>query len=221
MNKTVLAVSAALLPFAATAAPNDQPGAPGYTYIQGDYIIDGETGGVDADYDGYGLEGSLTITQHVFINARYDWVDTDNRSLDGNRGSVGVGVNDFFDYGGADGTGLGYYGQVSYERLALEDVTGTGEGDANANGYGADAGLRWRVHPRLEINPHIGWVDYGDVDDDIDLGDADGMRYGVRAIGRVSDNFAVTAAYESSDVETSRRDIGFDDEFRVGARLNF
>lgn len=219
MKKAVIAIGAGLLPLAAVAAPNDQPGAPGYTYLQGDYVLDGDAGGVDSDYDGYGVEGSLTITRHVFVNAKYDWLDVDSRGLDANRGSVGVGLNDFYDYGGADGTGIGYYGQVSYERLSLDDVGGSG--DADANGYGADAGLRWMVHPRIEINPHVGWVDYGDVEDDLDLGDADGMRYGVRALGYVTDDLALTAEYRASDVETDRRDIGFDNEFRVGARVNF
>jgi hypothetical protein len=219
MNKAAIAVSVSLIPFAATAAPNDQPGAPGYTYVQGDYIADGDASGVNRDYDGYGLEGSVAITRHVFVNGKYDWLDVDGSSLDANRASVGVGLNDFFDYGGAEGTGIGYYGQVSYERLALDDING-GQ-DADANGYGADAGLRWMVHPRIEINPHVGWVDYGSVEDDVDFGDADGMRYGVRMLGYLSDNVALTAGYRASEIETDRADIGFDDEFRVGARMNF
>ncbi|MES1928491.1 porin [Salinisphaera dokdonensis CL-ES53] len=219
MNKVAIAVSATLIPFAATAAPNDQPGAPGYTYVQGDYIPDGDADGTGNDYDGYGVEGSVTITRHVFVNGKYDWLDVDGSSLEANRASVGVGLNDFFDYGGAEGTGIGYYGQVSYERLALDGINGGDEADAN--GYGADAGLRWMATPRVEINPHIGWVDYGDVEDDVNLGDADGIRYGVRALGHVTDELALTASYSASEVETARRDIGFDNEFRVGARMNF
>ena len=219
MKKVAIAMSITLIPFAATAAPNDQPGAPGYTYLQGDYIPDGDANGIGNDYDGYGVEGSVTITRHVFVNGKYDWLDVDGSSLDANRASVGVGLNDFLDYGGAEGTGIGYYGQVSYERLALDGVAGNEEADAN--GYGADVGLRWMAHPRVEINPHVGWVDYGDVDDDVNLGDADGVRYGVRALGYVADDLALTAAYSASEIETARRDIGFDNEFRVGARMNF
>lgn len=217
MNKTALALSVSLAPMAALAAPNDTPGAPGYTYLQGDYVVDGDVSGTDRDFDGYGVEGSVAITRHVFVNGKYDWLDVDGASLDADRASVGVGLNDFYDYGGAQGTGLGYYGQVSYERLALND----GRDKADANGYGADVGLRWMVHPRIEINPHLGWVDYGDVEDDVNLGEADGMRYGVRALGYVATNVALTAEYRSSDVETSRGDLGFDDEIRVGARVNF
>ena len=75
------------------------------------------------------------------------------------------------------------------------------------------------VDRQIEINPHVGWVDYGDLGSG--LGDADGVRYGVRALGYLNEAVALTADFQASDIETSRRDIGFDNEIRVGARVNF
>ncbi|MES1940835.1 porin family outer membrane protein [Salinisphaera sp. T5B8] len=218
MNKTLLALSVSLVPMVGIAAPNDTPGAPDYSYVQGDWIVDGDAHGTGHDYDGYGIEGSVAITPNVYVNGRYDWVDVDSSAFDANRTSIGVGANDFYDFGRGDGTGVGYYGQVSFERLNLDDLPGSND-DADANGYGADVGLRWMVDPRIEINPHVGWVDYGDLGSG--LGDADGVRYGVRALGYVNDALALTADFRASDIETSRRDIGFDNEIRVGARVNF
>jgi hypothetical protein len=75
------------------------------------------------------------------------------------------------------------------------------------------------VDRQIEINPHVGWVDYGDLGSG--LGDAEGVRYGVRALGYLNEAVALTADFQASDIETSRRDIGFDNEIRVGARVNF
>ncbi|MES1931245.1 Outer membrane protein, porin family [Salinisphaera shabanensis T35B1] len=217
MKNTVIALGLAVVPLVGFAAPNDTPGAPSYSYFQGDWVVDGNAHGTGQDYDGYGLEGSVAITPNVFVNGRYDWLDVDSSSFDANRTSVGVGANDFYDFGRGDGTGIGYYGQVSFERLNLENVPGTG--DADSNGYGADVGLRWMVDRQIEINPHVGWVDYGDLGSG--LGDAEGVRYGVRALGYLNEAVALTADFQASDIETSRRDIGFDNEIRVGARVNF
>ncbi|MBS61693.1 MAG: hypothetical protein CMN27_01935 [Salinisphaera sp.] len=219
MKNTAIALGLAVVPLVGFAAPNDTPGAPSYSYFQGDWVVDGNANGTGQDYDGYALEGSVAITSHVFVNGRYDWLDVDSSSYDANRTSVGVGANDFYDFGRGDGTGVGYYGQVSFERLNLDDVPGTGGRDADSNGYGVDAGLRWMVDRQIEINPHVGWVDYGTLG--AGLGSADGMRYGVRALGYVNDAIALTADFEATDIETANRDLGFDNEIRLGARVNF
>lgn len=220
MKKIAIAMSVAALPFAAFAAPNDQPGAPSYTYVQGDYIPAGDADGTGHDYDGFGFEGSAAITSHVFVNGRYDRLDVDHSSEDVNRGSIGVGLNDFYDYGGPEGTGIGYYGQVSYERLELNDVRG-GD-DATGTGYGVDAGLRWMVDPRVEINPHVGYADFGNISGDgTNFGDADGMRYGVRTIGYLTDNVALSAEYVKTDYDIGYANQDFDNEVRVGARYAF
>ena len=219
MKKTALVLGMAILPLTGFAAPNDTPGAPDYTYAQGDWIVDGNAHGAGEDYDGYGLEGSVAITPNVFVNGRYDWLDVDGSSYDANRTSIGIGLNDYYDFGRGDGTGVGYYGQVSFERLNLENVPGTGGRDADSNGYGADIGLRWMVDRQIEINPHIGWVDYGTLG--AGLGSTDGVRYGVRALGHLNDTIALTADFQASDIETANRDLSFDNEIRLGARVNF
>ena len=125
MNKAAILISASVLPFTALtaiAAPNDQAGAPSYTYFQGDYIPDGSLEGTSNDYDGFGFEGSAAITDHVFVNGRYDRLDVDNSRTDVNRGSVGVGLNDFYDYGGPQGTGVGYYVWNEWNNLDLTSV---------------------------------------------------------------------------------------------------
>jgi len=223
MKKAAILISASVLPFVAftaSAAPNDQPGAPSYTYFQGDYIPDGSLEGTSNDYDGFGFEGSAAITNHVFVNGRYDRLDVDNSRTDVNRGSVGIGLNDFYDYGGPQGTGVGYYGTVSYERLGLRNVRGSD--DATGTGFGVDAGLRWMVDPRVEINPHGGYVDYGSVSGDgVNYGSPDGWRYGVRTLGYLSDNVALSAEYSATEYDIGNQGLDFDNEIRVGARYAF
>ena len=220
MKRVAIVLSAGLLPFAAFAAPSGAGHAPDYSYVQGDYIPTGNLHGTGNDYNGFGLEGSAAVTPNVFLNGRYDRLDVDNIDTDFNRGRLGVGANGFYDYGGADGTGIGYYGTVSYERLELRDIAGSA--DATGTGYGIDAGLRWMVDPAVEINPSVGWADYGSISGDgVDLGDAEGFRYGVRTLGHLSDSVAVSAEYRRTNYDLGGPDLDFDNEVRVGARYTF
>ena len=218
-RQAVILIGAACVPFAAMAAPTSAEG-PSYTYVQGDYIPHGKVDGADADYDGFGLEGSAAIVPHVYVKGRYDRLDVDDSRTDVDRGSLGVGLNDFYDYGGAEGTGIGYYGQVSYERLQFDDVVGSA--DTSATGYGIDAGLRWMVDPAIEINPNIGYVDYGrNSGDGVDLGKGDGMRYSLRTLGYLTDNLALSAEYAKTDYDIGSAGLDFGNEVKVGARYSF
>ena len=41
MKNTVIALGLAVVPLVGFAAPNDTPGAPSYSYFQGDWVVDG------------------------------------------------------------------------------------------------------------------------------------------------------------------------------------
>ena len=92
MKNTVIALGLAVVPLVGFAAPNDTPGAPSYSYFQGDWVVDGNAHGTGQDYDGYALEGSVAITPNVFVNGRYDWLDVDSSAFAANRTSIGVGA---------------------------------------------------------------------------------------------------------------------------------
>ena len=219
MKKTAILLGAACVPFAAMAAPTT-PEGPSYNYVQGDYIPDGNLKAIGPDYEGYGLEASVDLAPNLYTKGRIERLDADNSRVDVNRGSLGLGLHDFYSYGGADGTGVGYYGQVSYERLELQNVVGNA--NTTATGVGVDVGLRWMVDPAVEINPNIGYVKYGrNSGDGVSFGKADGMRYSMRALGHITDNVALSAEYAKTDYDISPADIDFDNEVRVGARYSF
>lgn len=224
MNRIALLLGACLVPVTAMAqsynAPRVPTAEPGYDYIQADYLADGDMRGVSRDYGGYGIEASTDLAPNVFVHGRYDRLITDGSGSNVNRASLGIGFHDFYDYGGPRGTGMGYYGTVSYERLGLRDFVGSR--DATGTGFGLNAGLRWLVDPRIEINPSLGYVDFANISGDrLNYGSPDGWRYGVRVLGTVTDGFALSAEYAKTDYDIGRRSIDFTNEVRVGARLTF
>jgi|AntDeeMinimDraft_5_1070356.scaffolds.fasta_scaffold20958_2 hypothetical protein len=225
MRKTAILLGATLLPFGAFAAPLGSTAVssdgPSYNYIQGDYIADGDLRGTNKDYYGGGVEASAEIAPHVFVNGRYDRLNVQNDQTNVNRGRLGVGVADFYNYGGKPGTGVGYYGQVSYERLGLKDIR-NGSADATGTGGSVDLGLRWMVDPAVEINPSVGYAKFGRISDGgTSLGKAKGMRYSLRTLGYLTDNVALSAEYAKTDYDISKANIDFDNELRFGARLTF
>lgn len=224
MNRIAILVGASLVPFVAMAQPYNQsrvPTAqPSYDYVQVDYLADGDMRGVSRDYDGYGIEASTDLAPNVFVTGRYDRLISDGSGRNVNRGSLGIGFHDFYDYGGPRGTGMGYYGTVSYERLGLRDFVGSR--DATGTGFGLNAGLRWLVDPRIEINPSISYVDFSNISGDrLNYGSPDGWRYGARLLAYVTDGFALSAEYAKTDYDIGPRHIDFTNEIRVGARLTF
>lgn len=221
MKKTVLLLGAAILPFSALAAPYGSIDKPSYNYVQGDYIPDGDLRGSSNSYYGGGVEASAEVASHMFVNGRYDRLNIQSDQTNVNRGHLGVGVQDFYDYGGGDGTGLGYYGQISYERLSLRDIH-NGSADATGTGAGVDLGLRWLALPNIEINPSIGYAKFGRISHhDTSLGKAKGMRYNLRTLAYLTDNVALSAEYAKTDYDISKANIDFDNEIRMGARLTF
>lgn len=228
MKKAAFILGATMLPAASVmAAPSfltstTQTDGPGYTYLQGDYIPEGKLDGSGHDFDGFGFRGSYQLPAHMIVQGGYDRLNIDNSGEDVNRAFIGVGAEGFYDYGGRQGTGIGYYGTVNYERLGLRNAVGAD--DATGTGYGVTAGLRWMVDPQVEINPHATYVDYGSVSGGrADYGSPDGFKYGVQLVGYLDQDqhYALTAGYDRSDLNMGRNDEDFHNEVNVGARYNF
>lgn len=233
MKKAAFILGASLLPAVAMAAPSfltstETTEGPGYTYAQGNYIPQGKLDNTQNDYTGYGFDLSYQLPAHLILQGGYDRLNVKdaysfgNAPSDINRANVGLGGEGFLEYGGKEGTGLGYYGTVSYERIEFRNVVGGA--DATGSGFGVNAGLRWMVDPSVEINPHASYVDYGSVSGDgLDAGSPDGFNYGLQLIGYLDDDqhFGLTAAYDRSDVEYGNTDVSFHNEVSLGARYTF
>lgn len=233
MNKTALILGLSLLPAAAMAAPSfltstESTDGPGYTYAQGKYIPEGTLDDSGHDYTGYGFKGSYQLPAHMIVQGSYDRLNVkdayrgDSIGNKINRANIGLGGEGFYDYGGQDGTGVGYYGTVSYERIGFRNVGGTP--DATGTGFGLNTGLRWMVDPSVEINPHASYVDYGKVSGGgVDLGSPDGFKYGMQVVGYLDDDqhVGLTAGYDRSDVDYGVNNASFHNEVNLGARYTF
>ncbi|WP_423821589.1 hypothetical protein V5738_14745 [Salinisphaera sp. SPP-AMP-43] len=212
-------------------ASTDQTDGPGYTYAQGEYIPEGNVDHAGNDVTGYGGDVSIGFATdsafpiHPILQGGFHRFNLDNSPTGVNEAHVGLGGEGFYDYGGAEGTGLGYYGTVNYERLEVRDAPGGyGGHDATGDGYGISAGLRWMALPQVEINPHATYVDYGKISGNgLDYGSPDGFKYGVQLVGYLDEDqhYALTAGYDRSDLEVGRNDESLHNVVNVGARFTF
>ena len=139
------ATTLALAPLAAMA------GDISYSYLDANYVhVDPD--GTNTNADGFGLRGSMSITDNVFMFADYsdvgfniDWADVRQRDY-----SVGAG----FAIPASQNTS--FYGKLSYVR-AEAALPGPNLSD---NGYGLAAGIRTRATDRLELEGAVSYKDY-------------------------------------------------------------
>lgn len=162
-----------------------------YTYIQADYIADGEleVPGISEDGDGYGAEVSASIAPHVLFGFEYHTLGNSGGDTDTIFVSLGLRMA-LMDNHVDD---LDLYGLVGYDDVELS-VPGFFKGDTN--GPGARAGLRWWPIDELELGTEIRWADYGD-EDIIGISNV-GINYQaftVSALYSITDSFALGAEY--------------------------
>ena len=210
-----LAATAAMLPFSALAE------SPDYTYLEADYIItgDAESAGMEDDYDGFELGGSVALTPDFFLAADYSTLSLDESGSDEEFLSLGAGINGPLTTGA---NAVDAYGMLTYENLDEEDSS------FEADGFGLTGGLRVMATPMFEINPYISYLDYGSVDGapagaNVEM---DGWRFGINGLYSVNEQFAVTAGYRTTRLELSAdgggsADLDFESELRLGARFYF
>ncbi|MDN5862434.1 MAG: hypothetical protein L0H19_03200 [Salinisphaera sp.] len=200
IKKTVFPLAVGLLlPLSALAAQQPQ-----YSYLQGDFVVNGEVdvGPANEDYDGWELGGSVGLTPQLFVAGEYSNLEVDSSNDDVERSYVGLGL-----HGPLTTTAqpTDVYAMVSYERLDF--------GSEDADGFGLSAGLRWLPLPQAEVNPYVGYVDYGDIGS-IDL---NGLRLGVKGLYKITDQVALLAGYQTMQLE----DLDLEEEITLGARVYF
>lgn len=209
----------------------DQTNGPGYTYAQGEYIPQGSIhnkGGHD-DFTGYGGDVSLAfpthsdLPVHPILQGGWHRLNVDHSSMGFNQSYIGLGGETFYDYGGAEGTGIGFYGTVNYERLQARHV-GANKASPTADGWGITTGLRWMAMPQVEVNPHATYSDYGSLaSNGTDWGSPEGFQYGMQLVGYLDQDqhTALTVGYDRSDMGIGPQDYEFHNKVNVGARFTF
>lgn len=177
MNKLIAAIAGASLSAAAVAAEDIN-----YTYIEAGYVaIDFDD--LDVDGDGFGIAGSLGITDRVYLTADYNSYDLD----------YGIDATDY-------GLGLGaslplsqqfhLIGEIGYTEAEVE-VNGF---DVDDDGYTLGGGFRWKAMPALELRAKLNYVDLDDAGDDTSLS--------AGALYNFTDAFAVGAGVDLADDTT-------------------
>lgn len=194
------------------AVPIGAAAGPSYTYLQGERIADGKTeldGTADVRLDGYAAEASFALGERGFFRIDYSGIELNFFETDVDRWGMGFGAikreNDHVDL----------YGMLSYERLEVDSEDG--------DGYGLTGGMRITPASWLEINPSLGYVNYGEVGDF----DVSGLRYAFRLVFNATEHLGIVAAFEGTDFNIDQSNVNNDPDFdlkkewRIGARLNF
>jgi|GEM_PF-3856634 len=220
-----------------------------YTYAQAAYVpqqhFDTDLGnGISShdEADGFAASLSYHFVNQAYVFARGDFTDLDSpRGVDSdgdyNAFSAGLGLRgpladtrpDRDDYGKVD-----IYTEFSYEDLEVDGRLGfqndTVKSNLDGSGYGVAVGLRWLAAKSVELNPYVGYLNYGEPNvtlrtdnDSLRLSadeDLDGVRYGLRAVVDVTAQLSAIVSYERSDLEVGGADYE-SDTVRMGVRWYF
>ncbi|RUO30787.1 hypothetical protein CWE12_06000 [Aliidiomarina sedimenti] len=146
---TTLALGAATTAMAET---------PSFSYIEGRYV---EMDEAETTFDGYEAEVSGRLGNYMFISGSYgetsgNWSELGNVDLDIATGRLG------FIFG-QDEPVAAYVGpQVSYiqSTYGLGSDGGWELGDDSTTDWGAFAGIRAMILPRVEINGEVSYIDF-------------------------------------------------------------
>ena len=191
---SVLAASAALAPFMAQAEGLS------YTYVEVGYA-NTDIDEVNETVGGWGLKGSVEITENIFVQGRYADQKTDVR--DG--GEVTLQPWDFsIGYAWPIADQVDIYGTVGYLNFDLDVPNSFELRNTSDDGYTLGLGIRSRFAEKFEVEGTAKYANVSDYGDEFDFG----------VFGRwyVTDMFALTAGYNIGD-ETST--------FWGGVRMEF
>ena len=162
--------------FTTLLAMSASAGAQGFDY---DFLSVGysrlnfDAGGVDVDGDGFGINGSLEVSESFFITAGYGFGELEEQGveLDLDTLTVGVGwhtpLSDVVDF----------VTTLSYERVEASALGFSADDD----GIGIGVGMRFQASEQIEFNGGINYVE-------MDEGGSD-TGFGVAVLYGFTENF--------------------------------
>jgi hypothetical protein len=163
-SKLLSAVIAASLGLASAANADDVS----YSYADLAYITT-DIDGVDEDLDGFGLRGSVEITDQVFLFGTYTDQSADSGGADVDYTTYTLGGG--YAWSLSDSADL--YGKLGYVNAEVDvTVPGLGGFSADDDGFLLGMGLRGRVSPQFELEGALNYWDYSEGGDDTSLGAA-------------------------------------------------
>ncbi|HEX7081712.1 MAG TPA: outer membrane beta-barrel protein [Gammaproteobacteria bacterium] len=152
-----LLFAGAMLPLAAVA----QEQSLDYTYVEATYTsVEEDFGLVDIDGNGFGVKGSLAVSDSVFLFAGYATEDYDDVDVDGTKYDLGAGMR----------WGLNPRLDLVGELAWMHAEADAGAISADDDGLGLGVGLRSRVHDDIELQGGLRYVDFDDSDTFLSFG---------------------------------------------------
>ena len=189
MKRSLLAIAILSLPLAAGAAELN------YNFIEGGYSqLDPDGSGGEAD--GFGMNGSVSIGQGLFLYGGWSSNEIDGASGDVDVQRIGLGWRNAL----SNQTDL----VVNANYLKFDvDIAGMGFG-FDADGYEAEVGVRHAFGERFEGQASLGYVDGGDFSGDV--------------YGKLSGQFRFNQRWGLVGSTVIRDDVK---EYFIGPRLSF
>lgn len=154
MNIKLLLAGLVVLPFAANADDFH------YTFVDAGYINSSiDTGPANVDGDGFGVRGSYAFdeTWHAFADYASENLDF---GLDTTSYDVGVGGHWPIQ------TDLDFVTELAWVKTNVDTPVGSADDD----GFGVNAGLRYRLGGKVELQGGVDYVNLSDSNTALDLG---------------------------------------------------
>ncbi|MFT5137339.1 MAG: opacity protein-like surface antigen [Arenicella sp.] len=210
MKKTILYFGSLCLLFSVLIANQTAfAESPSFTYVEleyiaaGDFEVSRDTLSANVDLDGFALSASVELGIFILQASRFE---LESDELLGSR---------FEDSISTIAVGLAFelpqtqlYGLVRGRRDELS-LSGIFNEEEDANSVGVEAGVRFNVTDRFEINANIGSPALDE-----------GTSYGIGAQFLVTDNIGLTLDFNSIEVEEDDIEANFDTT-SLGLRFNF
>ena len=161
-------------------------GAQGFDY---DFLSVGysrlnfDTGGVDVDGDGFGINGSLEVSESFFITAAYGFGELEEQGVELDLDTLGIGVGWHTPLSEV----LDLVATLSYERVEASALGFSADDD----GIGLGVGMRFQANEQVEINGGINYVE-------MDEGGGD-TGFGLGVLYGFTENFDLGLAGDWSD----------------------
>ena len=160
---TALIISAACLPFIAEARP-------GYTYLDLSYVSADLDNGPTVD--GFGIDGSIRISNEIHLVADYQSLSKNDVDLD--LVLIGPGYNLWLS------DALDFVARAGYAQAEVGIERGGRNVSDTESGWFGQGGLRGMINAQLELNGFLTYVDAGGSTTSVDLG---GVYFLTPAIG--------------------------------------
>ena len=173
---------------------------PSYNFFDGGYLrLDLDD--LDLDPTGFFARGSVEISDNWFLHGGLQSADDSTGVVDVDADQFNLGAGFKTDLG----TNTSLHVVLDYINVEVEAANRFGgRASVDENGYGLGVGVRSMASENFELNADVGYSD---------LGDEDGLGFGVGAVWYVTESLGLLVELSSDDDSNN--------QFMIGGRLNF